>query len=145
MSSQSSIYYNTTTPYKILDHKGIWYSTCRDFNHISRYKGLRQIIYNANGDDRDVTLETPSIKSTILQFIYYDVPTTEENRLDIIAYKFFGSAQYSWIISYFNDIPDGYTVFSGQRLKIVKNFTQLFNKGEILSSIPPMQLQLGSE
>lgn len=146
MSAQSSIYYNTMRPYKVLAHKGIVYTTCREFTHISRYKGLRQVIHHyVNSDGTYVTLEIPSPLYTNVEFMYYDVPASEENRLDIIAYKFYGSAQYSWIISYFNSIADGYTVFSGQRLKIIKNFTQLFNKGEILSSIPGMQLQLGTE
>lgn len=140
------VYYDTLVPYKKFIHKGIDYTVCRDFDHISRYKGLRQVVHNPDDtDDRFIALETPNTISSNAEFLYYDVPATEENRLDLIAYKYFGSPQYSWIISYFNDIEDGYTVREGQRIKILKNFTDLFNTGELLASIPALTLNLGSE
>lgn len=144
MSYIKPIYYDTLKPYGIIDHTGIEYTVCRDFNHISRYKGLRQLVHNPS-EDRFIALETPNSILTNAKFRYYDVPATEENRLDLIAYKFFGSAQYSWIISYFNSIDDGLTVMEGQRLKILDNFTDLFSKGELLASIPALTLNLGSE
>lgn len=140
-----SIYYDTLIPYCTIEHTGIEYTVCKDYKHISRYKGLRQLIHNPNDSDRFITLENPNIITSNMQFTYYDVPSMEENRLDLIAYKFFGSAQYSWIISYFNNIEDGYSVYEGQRLKILKNFTDLFSVGEMLAPIPAMQLNLGSE
>lgn len=139
------IYYDTLIPYAEIQHRGIQYTVCRDFNHISRYKGLRQVIHNPDDSDRFIALETPNSIVSNAEFLYYDVPAIEENRLDLISYKFFGSAQYSWIISYFNGIEDGYTVYEGQRLKILKNFTDLFNSGEILAPIPALILNLGSE
>lgn len=145
MSTTKPIYYDTTKPYKEIEHTGISYSVCRDFDYISRYRGLRQIVHNPDDADRFVTLETPNSFISNAKFNYYDVPATEENRLDLIAHKFFGSAQYSWIMSYFNDIPDGFSVAEGQRIKILANFTELFNKGELLASIPALQLNLGSE
>lgn len=145
MTQIKPIYYDTVKPYKKIQHTGISYSVCRDYNHICRYKGLRQIVHNPDDIDRFVTLETPNSLISHAKFNYYDVPAIEENRLDLIAYKFFGSPQYSWIISYFNDIPDGFSVAEGQRIKILANFTELFNKGELLASIPALQLNLGSE
>lgn len=139
------IYYNTLVPYCTVKHTGIQYAVCRDYNHISRYKGLRQIVHNSNDNDRFIALETANPIVSNAKFIYYDVPATEENRLDLIANKFFGSPQYSWIISYFNDIEDGYTVSEGSRLKILKNFTDLFNTGNLLAPIPALILNLGSE
>ena len=139
------IYYDTLSPYCVVEHTGIKYTVCKDYSHISRYKGLRQIVHDPNEPDRFITPEVPNPIISNAQFIYYDVPATEENRLDLIAYKFFGSAQYSWIISYFNNIEDGYSVYEGQRLKILKNFTELFNSGELLAPIPAMQLNLGEE
>ena len=139
------IWYDTLVAYITIEHTGIQYTTCRDFDHISRHKGLRQIIHHPVDDDRYVSLEVPNPIISKLTFIYYTVPKMEENRLDLIAHKFFGSAQYSWIISYFNDIDDGYTVHEGQKLKILKQFTGLFNKHEILAPIPAMQLNLGTE
>lgn len=139
------IYYDTLVPYTEIEHPGIQYTVCKDFDHISRYKGLRQLIHHPTESGRFIALETPNPIDTNLPFIYYDVPKMEENRLDIISQKFFGSAQYAWVISYFNDIEDGYTVHEGQKLRILRQFTGLFNKHEILAPIPAMQLNLGSE
>jgi hypothetical protein len=146
MSYEKPIYYDTLKPYKVLEHNGIQYTTCRDFDHISRYKGLRQVIHNPDdSQDRFITLETPNPISTNLKFSYYEVSSDEENRLDLLSYKFYGSAQYSWILSYFNNIEDGFTVYEGQKLKVISNFTELFNTGELLASIPATTLNLGSE
>lgn len=137
--------YNTLVPYKVLDHRGIQYTTCREYEHISRYKGLRQVIHNPNDSDRFITLETPNAFQTNLEVQYYDVPSYEENRLDLIAQKFLGVATYSWVIAYFNDIDDGFTVREGTRLMIPSNITVLFNTGEILAPVSPLQLNLGYE
>lgn len=139
------IYYDTLVPYQTIEHTGIQYNVCYDFDHISRYKGLRQLTHNPGDEDRFITLETPNPILSNAKFNYYDVPRMEENRLDLIAYKFYGSAQYSWIVAYFNGIEDGFTVSEGQRLRILENFTDLFNNGELLAAIPALQLNLGSE
>lgn len=137
---------DTLRPYDILDYKGIQYGVCRDFNHISRYRRLRQIIHTPSDlVDRFVTLETPNAFETHSEVVYYTVPATEENRLDIIAYRFLGSAQYAWTIAYFNGIEDGFTVHEGQKIMIPKTFSQLYNKGECLSSVNPITLNLGTE
>lgn len=138
--------YNTLIPYRVLEHNGIQYTTCRDFNHVSRCKGLRQVIHNPEESTRFIALETPNaFVSNNVDVVYYDVPAHEENRLDLIAHKFLGSAQYSWVISYFNGIEDGYTVNEGQRLQIPKTISSLFNTGEILAPISALQLNLGEE
>lgn len=134
------------TPYKELEHKGIEYSVCKDYDHISRYKGLRQVVHNpADSEERFIALETPNPFTTNVEVDYYEVPTYQENRLDIIAQDKLGSASYSWVIAYFNRIEDGFTVKPGQKLIIPKQFTSLFNKGEILQSVSPLALNLGSE
>lgn len=137
--------YNTLIPYAIIPYKGIQYQVCRDFDHISRYKGLRQIAHNPSSDDRFVTLETPNKAANNVEVDYYTVPYVEQNRLDIIANKFLGSASYTWVLAYFNNIEDGFTVREGQRIKIPKSLTSLFQRDELLASIPPMILNLGSE
>lgn len=140
------IYYNTLIPYKDFEHTGIEYTVCRDYAHISRYKGCRQVIHNPHEqEDRFVALETTNPLSSNASYFYYEVPLMEENRLDIIAKRFYGSAQYSWVVSYLNNIEDGFTVTAGQKLKILDNFTDLFSKGELLASIPAMTLNLGYE
>lgn len=145
MIATKPIYYDTLQEYKDIGHPSIEYTVCRDYDHISRYKGLRQVIHNPSDLDRYIALETPNPVTTNASYFFYEVPLVEENRLDVIAKKFYGSAQYSWIISYTNNIEDGYSVNAGQRIKILDNFTDLFSKGEILASIPAMTLNLGSE
>lgn len=139
-------FYDTLVPYDILEHKGIQYGVCRDFNHISRYRRLRQVIHSPSDQkDRFVALETPNAFETDCEVVYYEVPPYEENRLDLIAYKFLGSANYAWVISYFNGIEDGFTVHDGQKIMIPKSFTSLYNKGEVLASVSPLTLNLGTE
>lgn len=138
-------YYNTTTPYKVLEDQEIEYQVCRDFDHISRYKGLRQVAHMPESYDRYISLEVANPFTTHAEIQYYDVPGYQENRLDLIANQFLGSAQYSWIIAMFNDIEDGFTVHAGQRIMIPKSFTALFNDGEILAPVSALRLNLGSE
>jgi len=139
-------WYNTLIPYKKLEHLGIQYTTCRDFDHISRYRGLRQVTHCPGTDDIYVTLEIPNPFITHdTTTSYYEVPVIEENRLDLIAYKFLGNSCYSWVISYLNGIEDGFTVRAGTKLRIPKSITSLFNKGELLQSVSPVQLNLGTE
>lgn len=137
---------NTMKPYKVLPHDGIQYSVCRNFDHISRYRNLRQVIQAPEESFRSIDLETPNpIEENNLSFYHHEVSPDEENRLDLISYRYLGSASYNWAIAYFNDIDDGFTVRSGQKIRIPKNITDLMQVGEILQSIPALQLNLGSE
>jgi hypothetical protein len=138
-------WYNTLVPYKELTYNGIQYGVCYDYDHISRYKGLRSVVHNPNESDRFIAPETVNTFRSNVPVTYYVVTSTEENRLDLIANKFLGSATYSWVLAYFNHITDGYTVHEGQRIMIPKSFTSLFNDNEVLASIPPLMLNLGSE
>lgn len=143
--SETPKYYNTLIPYQVIEHKGIQYTNCRDFHHISRCQSLRQVIHNPSEDDRFIALESPNPFQSKMDVTYYEVPAHEENRLDIIAYKTLGSAQYAWVIAYFNSIDDGFTCREGQTLSIPKNLSSLFNTGELLAPINALQLNLGSE
>lgn len=136
---------NILTPYKELEHKGIQYSTCREYDHISRHRGLRQVVHSPQDVDRFIALETSNPFTTSADVTYHDVTAVEENRLDLIAHKYLGSASYSWVIAYFNEIEDGFTIREGQRLAIPKSVSSLFNKGEILAPVSPLALNLGQE
>lgn len=138
---------NTLTPYKVLyNNGGIQYSVCRDFDHISRYRGLRQLAHNPDiSEERFVALETPNALTSKANVTYYEVPLVEENRLDLIAYRKLGNANYAWVIAYLNQIEDGFSVKEGQRLMIPDSITELFNKGELLASVSPSMLNLGEE
>lgn len=138
--------FNTLLPYKSVDYQGIQYSVCRDFDHISRYKGLRQLVHNPlNMSDRFISLETSNPIRSDVDVIYHEVLHSEENRLDLIAAKTLGSASYGWIVAYFNNIEDGFSVLAGQVLQIPKSISSLFSKNELLAPIPALQLNLGTE
>lgn len=135
-----------TQPYKTLEHEGISYSVCRDYDYISRYRNLRQVVHLPNSSDRYITLETVNpITTQDLEVIYHVVESREENRLDLIANTYLGSSTYSWVIAYFNQIEDGYTVREGQTLIIPKTVTSLLAQGEILAPITALRLNLGEE
>lgn len=134
-----------TQPYSTSEYDGIAYSVCKDFDHISRYRNLRQVVHNPNTSDRYVTLETVNPFITHTEIKYHEVTATEVNRLDLIAEKELGSATYSWVISYFNKIEDGYTVREGQKLIMPNSVTALLSKGEILAPITALKLNLGEE
>ena len=134
-----------TQPYDEIEHRGIAYSVCREFDHISRYRTLRQVVHNPNDLDRFVTLETPNPFTTHTDVIYHDVTVNEINRLDIIAQTYLGSPTYAWVIAYFNRIEDGFTVQEGQKLMIPRNVTALFENGEILEPRTALVLNLGEE
>ena len=134
-----------TKPYDEIEHEGIAYSTCRDFNHISRYRNLRQVVHCLDTTDRYVTLETSNPFVTHTEVKYHEVTVPEENRLDLIAEKELGSATYGWVIAYFNSIEDGYTVREGQKLVIPDSVTALLNNGEILAPVSALRLNLGEE
>ena len=134
-----------TKPYDEVDYTGIAYSTCRDFNHISRYRNLRQVYHCLDTADLYITLETVNPFVTHTEIKYHEVTVDEINRLDLIAYKELGVASYGWVIAYFNSIEDGYTVREGQRLIIPNSVTDLLNTGEILAPVPALKMNLGEE
>lgn len=136
---------NTLSPYFEIDHRGIQYCTCRDFSHISRHACLRQVVHNPEDSDRFMALETSNAFHSACDVVYHDVKSHEENRLDIIANNYLGSAKYAWVIALFNNIEDGFTVHEGQKLSIPTSVSSLFSKGEILAPIPAMRLNLSSE
>lgn len=138
--------HDTTRPYKSVDYNGIEYTTCKDFDHISRYRRLRQVIHYLTNSNRFITLELQNNYSyENVEIEYYIVPNERENRLDLVSYDYYGSSSYSWIISYINGISDGFTIYEGQVLMIPKNITDLFKSGCILSSVPATTLNLGTE
>lgn len=138
--------YDTLSHYDELPAVPIQYTTCRDYSHLCRHRGLRQIVHDpSNESERIITLETPNPFSSSAAVTYYEVPLIHENRLDLIAQELLGSSQYRWVLAYFNGISDGYTVKEGQVICCPKNLSTLFNKGEVLSPINPLQLNLGTE
>lgn len=132
-------------PYAASERQSIQYTFCKEYPHISRYRALRQIVHEPDQSCRFVAPETSNAFKTQLTCKYYQVSNDEVNRLDLIAQKLLGSPTYGWVLAYFNQIPDGFTVRAGQNLKYPANFTDLFNKGECLEPITALQLTLTEE
>lgn len=103
------------------------------------------MIHDPTSTYRETTLESPNPFTTNSAVSYYEVPQRYENRLDLIAKDTLGSAQYAWVLAYFNRIEDGFTAMPGQKLIIPKSISALFNSGEILQSIPATKLNIGEE
>lgn len=139
--------HDTTKPFKAVDYNGIEYTVCREYDYISRYRRLRQVIHYIN--DKQSRFVTNEIQNYYnyenIEVEYFIVDTKYENRLDLISYKFYNSASYSWILAYINEIEDAFTVRVGQVLMIPTSITELFSNGSILSSIPVTSLNLGTE
>ena len=102
-------------------------------------------MHKPNSADRYVTLETVNPFVSHTEIKYHEVTVTEINRLDLIAEKELGSATYGWVIAYFNQIEDGYTVREGQKLIIPNSVTALLSNGEVLAPITALRLNLGEE
>ena len=139
------VFPDTSSEYKKIERDPIQYTYCVDYNHISRYKNLRQVIHQGKSSDRFIALETSNEFTSNCRTKLYTVPADKENRLDLIAYEQLGSATYAWVIAYFNGISDGFSVLEGTTLRIPISITELFNNGDILSSITATKLNLGSE
>lgn len=136
---------DTMQPYDLVNTDPIQYTYCHEYDHISRYKGLRQVIHQADSTDRYITLETPNEYDAPADLTYYTVPANRENRLDVIAKEQLGSASYRWVLAYFNNIEDGFTCRQGTRLAIPRSISELMESGQILAPISVNKLNLGSD
>lgn len=136
---------STIDPYDVIERDTIQYTYCRDFKHVSRYRGLRQVIHQGQSPERYIALESPNAFETHTTINYYTVPANRENRLDLIAQEQLGSADYKWVIAYFNGILDGFTVREGMTLQIPRTVSSLFEAGEVLSPVSAIHLNLGAE
>lgn len=104
-----------------------------DKESISRYKMYRVI---NNDDDNSIYLETfNQVKSTWENEqgnTYHIVTKDEENRLDIIANKFYNNPSYGWIIALVNQIIDPF-VIPADTVLIIPSMSSLFKlKNHIL-------------
>ena len=146
MATTREMLHDTTCAYKEVDYHGIEYTMCKDYEHISRYRRLRQVIHYLEGTDRFMTLETQNKYSySGVTYEYYTVTVDRENRLDLISYDYYNTISYAWLIAYVNGISDGYTVYEGRTLIIPTSITDLFGNNRILSPIPVSTLSLGTE
>ena len=92
------------------------YTKPRRYVKVSRY-GVYRLIMT---DDAEVYMET--VNSTPVEEtgndIYHEVLMEEENRLDIISNKYYGSPEYYWIIAMGNNLIDPLFIKPGTILRI---------------------------
>lgn len=105
----------------------------RKYTNISRYSIYRQIL----DDDKELYLETvnqtPVDESELDR--YHKVLKEEENRLDIISNKYYGTPEYYWVIALGNNLIDPMVVRPGEILRI-PNFNSLKNwKGALCNRL----------
>lgn len=82
------------------------YKVSYNVTSMSRYKHIDELLL-ANGKLIKSTLGP--IDLSVFPFNgtqTYTVTSAEENRIDIIAFKFYGAASLYWILCYFNNIED---------------------------------------
>lgn len=111
--------------------KPLQYYDPKVYKNNSRYSKLRRLYDNKKGVYFHETYIQKFVdESDSDQF--FTVTESEKNRLDIIAYSFYGTAKYWWVIATANYIIDPFDVPVGTYLRIPP-IVSLYNKGGILS------------
>ena len=99
------------------------------YKNASRYKNLRTI----QDDDGKIYHETwfQKVIEHTAEDQYFTVTIDEQNRLDIIALKYYNTPRYWWVIALANYIIDPFDVPIGTKLRIPP-LASLYNKGGVL-------------
>ena len=139
MSTQNrkkyTIRYQNVSPAYLQDIREIFtqrpYLSPRLYPNESRYTNIRRL---QDEDTKNIYDE-----NWIQKFIdesnedtYFVVTQREENRLDIIADDYYGTARYWWVIALANYIIDPFTLSIGTKLRIPP-LLSLYNRGGVLS------------
>lgn len=107
------------------------YLSPRIYNNNSRYKNLRRLegekgkLYHENWIKKYID------ESSEDQFM--TVSLDDENRLDIISNRYYGTPRYWWVIALANEIIDPFDIPIGMYLRI-PSLISLYNTGGVLSS-----------
>ena len=100
-----------------------------NYNYVSRYSNVNRI-YDKNNIAYHETGNTLSIPESA-DDKYYKVDNISVNRLDIIAYKFYGYSIYWWIIAVANEIIDPFNIELDTILRIPP-LSSIYTKGSVL-------------
>ena len=99
------------------------------YKNVSRYSNLRTL------KDDDGNTYHESWNQKYIDYTdsdqYFTVTSVEEDRLDIISVKFYGTPRYWWVIAIANYILDPFNVPTGTNLRIPPMLS-LYNKGGVL-------------
>lgn len=91
-----------------------------NIHSFSRYKHIDELLVD-NGDNTQTTIKATlgPIDLGIIPFgqlPIYVVPSYEENRIDLIANKLYGSSSLYWVLCYINNIADPLKIEAGRIL-----------------------------
>lgn len=96
----------------------------------SRYKYL-DVIRDTEDKEFFETVEQISIKETENDLLH-QVTSGEKNRLDLIAYNYYGNAELWWVIAIANDIKNPFEIDAGDILRI-PSIEAMYGYGGVLS------------
>lgn len=85
---------------------------------ISRYRN-QNIIDNKYYE----TFDFPNFDKTKIST--FSIRITDADRLDTLAFKYFGSGEYWWIIAWWNDISWSFDFTSGMIIEIPTNIDEI--------------------
>lgn len=97
-------------------YKDLKYLAPRTYNNISRYEKINTL--KELGKNYHITNRIRGVKLSDND-VYYEIKNMEENRLDILALKFYNDSSLWWVIAHANNIFDAFTeIKRGVRLRI---------------------------
>ena len=101
------------------------------YKNACRYKNLRTIKDEETGKIHHESWNQKVIDSST-DDTYVTVTNETENRLDILAFNYYGSARYWWVIALANYIIDPFEVPAGSVLRIPP-LLSLYKSGGVLN------------
>lgn len=93
---------------------------------ITRYSNIAMIDFDFFGTTGGYVDIKNALDSGAIEVDEYVVRPGD--RLDTLAYNFFGDGKYWWIIAIANDIGWGLQIASGRTLRIPKSVTQIIDR-----------------
>lgn len=102
------------------------------YKNASRYKSLRTLKDETNGRIHHESYVQQAIPLSNSDDEYVTVTNETENRLDLIAYQYYGSPRYWWVIALANYILDPFEIPAGSTLR-VPPMLSLYKSGGVLN------------
>lgn len=118
----------------------IQYLNPRSYKNTSRYSKLRLIQGSSDKPYHEVVNPTPDVSA--LDCELFQVTGIYVNRLDLIAFKFYGDATLWWFLAKQNHIDDPLKVPNNTVLQI-PTYNSLMTDGRVLEPMSYVYLNLG--
>lgn len=104
------------------------YESPRQYKFTSRYTPYRRILDKDGSNYYHESFNQTSINEGVTDQ-FFTVTVKQENRLDIIAVKYYGFATYWWIIAMANNVIDPFNIPVGTVLRIPQLSAIYLSKG----------------